>query len=87
MLIDNVGIVWHRLWSIRLLILTTLYTSAAGAWMVLPDDWKPELTHVEKIILAGIGMLLPSISALSVLVKQKALPAKVEKVKSKREIL
>lgn len=77
-LIDDAGVLWHRLWSVRLSLLTTLYTSAAGTWLVLPADWKPTLNHAEQIILAGIGMLLPALSAAAPIVKQP----KVEAIKA-----
>jgi hypothetical protein len=64
---------WHRLWSMRLMIITTLYTTAAGAWATVPDAWKPELTHVEQLILAGIGIALPALAAASRLVQQSDL--------------
>jgi hypothetical protein len=72
-LIDDAGILWHRLWSVRLSALTTLYTSAAGAWLVLPPDWKPTLTHTEQVIMAGIGMLLPALATVAPVVKQQSL--------------
>jgi hypothetical protein len=77
-LIDNAGILWHRLWSVRLSVLTTLYTSAAGAWLVLPVDWKPVLSHVEQMILAGVGMLLPALSSIAPVIKQP----KVDEIKA-----
>lgn len=69
--------VWHRLWSIRLMILTAFYSAAAGAWRMglIPDEWKPQLNHWEQAILAGIGVALPGIAAVSVVVKQSKLAA------------
>lgn len=68
-LIDDAG-QWHKLWSMRLLVLTTIYTSAAGAWVLLPPDWQPHLSEMAKAILAGIGVLLPAVTAVSRLIKQ-----------------
>jgi len=34
---------WHRLWSMRLSILATMYSAAAGAWATLPQDWIPHI--------------------------------------------
>ena len=65
--------VWHRLWSMRLLILTTAYTAAAGAWAVLPADFKPDLSNTAKLILAGIGVALPVLAAVARVVDQPAL--------------
>lgn len=67
--IDDVK-TWHRLWSMRLLIATTAYTTAAGAWAVLPADWKPDLSDTAKAVLAGIGVALPALAAVARLVKQ-----------------
>jgi len=72
--IDNARL-WHRLWSMRLMIATTTYSAAAGAWAVLPPDWKPDLSETAKAILAGIGVLLPAAGAVAVLVKQESLAA------------
>lgn len=66
--------VWHRMWSMRLTILTTLYTAAAGAWVLLPPDWQPQLSEGAKAILAGIGVALPALAAVARVVKQD-LPA------------
>lgn len=66
--------VWHRLWSMRLAILTTVYTSAAGAWVLLPSDWQPHLSEAVKAILAGIGIALPALTAVARIVRQD-LPA------------
>lgn len=72
-LIENAS-KWHKLWSMRLLVLTTIYTAAAGAWAVLPPDWKPELGEVGKMVLAGIGVLLPVLTGVARLVDQTAKP-------------
>lgn len=76
-LIDNAGIVWHRLWSMRFSIATTIYTGAAGAWVLLPPDWKPDLSETSKAVLAGFGMMLPVMASLSILVKQPKLADKI----------
>jgi len=82
-LIDDANVLWHRLWSVRLSAMTTIYTSAAGAWLVLPPDWKPTLTHTEQIIMAGVGMLLPALATVAPIVKQQTLPAKVAQAAAK----
>lgn len=76
--IDEAGQTWHRLWSMRLMILTTIYTSAAGAWVLLPADWQPNLSDSVKAILAGIGVALPAIAAVSRIVAQPKLAADKE---------
>jgi len=67
--------VWHRLWSMRLTILTTIYTAAAGAWVLLPPDWQPQLSEGMKALLAGIGVALPALAAVARVVRQD-LPAR-----------
>ncbi len=64
---------WHKLWSMRFSIATTFYCAAAGAWAVLPLDWKPELTHTAKMILAGVGVMLPACAAVSRMIAQPKL--------------
>ena len=84
-MIDNVGIVWHRLWSMRLIILTVAYTSAAGGWATIPDDWKPTIPSMVKGILAAVGVIIPMLAAVAIVIKQPSLPAKVEEIKMKQE--
>lgn len=69
-LIDDAGVLWHQLWSMRLIIATTVYNAAAGAWLVLPVDWKPTLTHTEQMVMAGIGMLIPVSAGFARVVRQ-----------------
>jgi len=75
MLIPNAGAVWHRLWSMRLMIATTAYSAAAGAWVLLPPDWRPDLSETAKAILAGIGVALPAAGAIARLMRQDSLRA------------
>lgn len=76
--VDEAGQVWHRLWSMRLMILTTIYTTAAGAWALLPADWQPDLSEGVKALLASIGVALPAIAAVSRMVAQPKLDADKE---------
>lgn len=64
---------WHRLWSMRLMIATTAYTAAAGAWVLLPTDWRPDLSETAKAILAGVGVALPAAAAVARVVRQSKL--------------
>lgn len=57
----------------RLAILTTIYTSAAGAWVLLPPDWQPQLSEGVKTLLAGIGVALPALTGAARVVKQETL--------------
>jgi hypothetical protein len=83
--VDEAGLVWHRLWSMRLMILTTIYTTAAGAWALLPADWQPDLSEGVKALLAGIGVALPAIAAVSRMVAQPKLEANREASKQTDE--
>lgn len=69
--------VWHKLWSMRLMIASTFYTAAAGAWVLLPSDWKPELSHTVQAILAGIGVMLPASASVARVIKQGKLDGSV----------
>lgn len=64
---------WHKMWSMRFSLLTTAYTTAAGAWLVLPDSVKPEFSNTQKMVLAGIGVMLPVASMVARVVKQQNL--------------
>lgn len=64
---------WHKMWSIRFAILTTIYTTAAGAWLTIPGDWKPVLTHREQVVLAIIGIVIPVLTGASRVIKQSSL--------------
>lgn len=63
----------HKLWSMRLAILTTLYTAAAGAWATLPQDWIPHIPDRWRVVLAIVGCALPALTAASRLVAQPGL--------------
>ena len=71
--IPNAASTWHRLWSMRLIILTTIYSTAAGAWVLIPPDWQPDLSHTVKVFLAGVGVALPALAAVSRLVDQPSI--------------
>ena len=64
---------WHRLWSMRLTILTVIYTSAAGAWATVPDDWRPSIPHGVQVVLAVIGVMLPASAAVARVIDQPKL--------------
>jgi hypothetical protein len=70
--IPNVG-QWHKLWSMRLAILTTAYSAAAGAYVTLPADWVPHIPDRWRIVLAIVGCALPALTAASRLVAQPKL--------------
>jgi len=64
---------WHRLWSMRLSILATMYSAAAGAWATLPQDWIPHIPERWRIALAAIGCAIPALAALSRVIEQPKL--------------
>lgn len=64
---------WHKLWSMRLAILSTLYTAAAGAWATLPQDWIPHIPEHWRVVLAIVGCALPALTAVSRIVDQPKL--------------
>jgi len=69
----QLGVPLHRLWSLRFSIAATIYSAAAGGWEVMPHDWRPDLTHTEQMILAGIGVLIPAAAAVSRVIAQPSL--------------
>ena len=68
-LIDDVGR-WHKLWSMRLIILTTFLTSVAAAYAVLPDDWMPAVPAWLKATLAISTVLTAGAAGVARVVKQ-----------------
>lgn len=72
-LIPNARILWHRLWSMRFAIAAAAFSAAAGAWAIMPVDWQPHIPEWAKWVLAGIGVLLPSLSGASRVIEQPSL--------------
>lgn len=64
---------WHRMWSMRLAILSTIYTAAAGAWATLPQDWIPHIPERWRVVLAIVGCALPALTAVSRVIEQPKL--------------
>lgn len=64
---------WHRLWSMRFAIAAAAFSSAAGAWALMPADWQPHIPGWCKWALAGVGVLLPALAAVSRVIDQPAL--------------
>lgn len=64
---------WHRIWSMRLSILATAYSAAAGAWASLPADWQPHIPERWRVALAVIGCAIPALAAVSTLIDQPKL--------------
>ncbi len=64
---------WHRLWSMRFALAATMFSTAAGAWALMPPDWQPHIAEWGKWLLAGIGVLLPALAGASRVIEQTAL--------------
>lgn len=64
---------FHRLWSVRMAILGTIYASAASAWLLLPADWKPDLSETVRWVLAVIGVLLAAAPGITRVIAQPKL--------------
>lgn len=64
---------WHRLWSMRFAIAAAAFSSAAGAWALMPPDWQPHIPGWGKWALAGVGVLLPALAGASRVIEQPKL--------------
>lgn len=64
---------WKKWWSMRFIILSTIFTSAALVWPTLPMEWTAEFHPITKYFF-GIGALTTGIAAgVSRVVKQTKL--------------
>ena len=72
-MVDNVGIVWHRLWSVRMAVIGVLYAAAGSVWLLLPADWKPDLSESVRWVLVTVGVSLAAAPGLASVVKQPKL--------------
>lgn len=61
---------WHKLWSIRLSLVSAMLSSATTAYLALPTDWLPYIPGYMKLALAVGAMLTASGAAGSVVIKQ-----------------
>lgn len=62
---------WKKWWSMRLIILTTVFSSISAAYMTLPNDWLPAIPDIAKSLFA-YGTILTAVSAgVARVVKQK----------------
>lgn len=68
-LIDNAS-QWHRLWSMRWMILTVMVASVGPAYMALPADWLPAMPNWLKAVFAYATIFTAAAGAASRLVKQ-----------------
>jgi hypothetical protein len=71
---------WHRLWSIRLGILTALLKGADMAYRQMHADWT---AHLPGWLLAGLGyasLITGAAATVAVLVQQQSLQAEPQTV-------
>lgn len=73
-LIDNAGSLWHRFWSLRLAILTTIFGSITAAYLTLPSDWLPSIPAWLKEAVSYGTILTAIFSGVSRVIKQPGLP-------------
>ena len=76
-LIDDAGVLWHRIWSVRMSIISAAYSAAAGAWVLLPYAWQPTLSEPIKWGLAAAGVALAASPGIARVVAQPKLAEKV----------
>lgn len=69
-LIDDARVLWLKFWTVRLAIASTIYSTAAGAWVLLPFQWQPTLSEPVKWVLAAVGVLLAASPAVARIIHQ-----------------
>lgn len=72
-LIDDVGALWHRLWAVRMAIISAIYSAAAGAWLLMPPDWQPTLSQPIRWVLVVVGVSLAASPGVARVVAQPKL--------------
>ena len=71
-LINNAG-QWHRLWSVRFILLTALFSAIIAAYNNLPSDWLPLLPGWLKKGIALADLASAGLAGLSRVIKQESL--------------
>jgi hypothetical protein len=64
---------WHRIWSVRLVILTLLYKGAIEAWNHLPMGWQPALKPWEQWLSYAVGVALTAATGMAAVIHQPSL--------------
>lgn len=72
-MIDDARATWHRMWSVRMAILGTVYASAGSAWLLLPAAWQPTLSEPVRWVLAVIGVALAASPGVARVIDQPKL--------------
>lgn len=70
MLIENAS-KWHKLWSMRFIILTAFFSSISAAYILLPADWLPTIPDWLKAALAVGTLLAAGAAGVARVVKQE----------------
>jgi hypothetical protein len=68
-LITNVS-EWHKLWSIRLSILSAAFGAVIATYATLPIDWLPVIPNWLKLVCAIGTFVAPVSSAVSRVIQQ-----------------
>ncbi|NII73246.1 hypothetical protein FHW84_001815 [Dyella sp. SG562] len=71
---------WHRLWSIRFAIASSITGAVTTAYAALPADWLPAIPNGVKLALAGATVLTSVSAAVARVVQQQSLQAPAQTV-------
>jgi hypothetical protein len=72
-LIANVRSDWHKLWSLRLAILSAAFGAITTTYQLLPADWLPAIPNWLKLSCAVGTFIAPVSSAVARVLKQSNL--------------
>lgn len=62
---------WHKLWSMRFIILTAFFSAVIAAYAMLPSDWLPEIPSWFKKALAVSDLVTAGLAGVSRVIKQE----------------
>jgi len=71
-LVDNID-EWKRWWSLRFIIITTIFSSVTAAYVMLPADWLPEIPIGVKQFLAAGSLISAAAAGVARVTHQKNL--------------
>lgn len=77
-LIDDARTLWHRLWTVRMAIIGTIYAAAGSAWLLLPPAWQPTLSEPVRWVLAVVGVMLAAAPGVARVIAQPKAMAQVK---------
>ncbi|HKV00988.1 MAG TPA: hypothetical protein VJQ26_02620 [Ktedonobacteraceae bacterium] len=64
---------WHRLWSLRLAILSAAFGAITATYAMLPADWLPAIPNWMKLSAAIGTFIAPVSTAVARVIKQNNL--------------